>query len=99
MSLWLCLRFHQLPLQSLSRSEAQAVVVLARQRVLRANDCAGSLGIREGMSTSTVRALLADEPAQLLERDTAAEVRCLQQLCCWSYSITPSLHIQGEDCL
>ncbi|RLQ20837.1 DNA polymerase Y family protein [Seongchinamella sediminis] len=99
MSLWLCLRFHQLPLQCLNRSETQAVVVLAKQRVLRANDYAAGLGIREGMGASTVRALLGDEPAQLLERDTAAEERFLQQLCCWTYSITPSLHPQGEDCL
>lgn len=99
MSLWLCLRFHQLPLQCLNRSENQAVVVLAKQRVLRANDYAAGLGIREGMGNSTVRALLGDEPAQLLERDTSAEERCLQQLCCWAYSITPSLHTHGEDCL
>ena len=99
MSLWLCLRFHQLPLQCLNRSETQAVVVLAKQRVLRANDYAAGVGIREGMGSSTVRALLGDEPAQLLERDTSAEERCLQQLCCWAYSITPSLHTQGDDCL
>jgi protein ImuB len=48
-SLWLCLRFEQLPLQCLNRSEEQPVVVLARQRVLRTNDCAAALGIREGM--------------------------------------------------
>ena len=46
MSLWLCLRFSQLPLQCLSRSEEQPVVVLSKQRVLRANDSAASLGIR-----------------------------------------------------
>ena len=99
MSLWLCLRFQQLPLQCLNRSETQAVVVLLKQRVLRANDYAAGLGIREGMGSSTVRGLLEDEPVQLLERDTAAEQRCLQQLCCWAYSITPSLHIHREDCL
>ncbi|KAA1189982.1 DNA polymerase Y family protein [Pseudohalioglobus sediminis] len=99
MSLWLCLRFHQLPLQCLSRSEELAVAVLVKQRVFRANDCAASVGIREGMSAATVRALLADEPAQLLERDTGAEGQCLQQLCCWAYSITPSLHTYRDDCL
>lgn len=99
MSLWLCLRFHQLPLQCLSRSEEQAIVVLAKQRVLRTNDCAAALGIREGMGATTVRALLADEPVQLLERETDAEARCLQQLCCWAYSITPSLHTHEADCL
>jgi len=90
-SLWLCLRFDQLPLQSLSRCEQQPVAVLAAQRVLRANDCAAALGIREGMGTATVRALAGDEPLRLLERDVAAEQRCLQQLCCCAYSITPTL--------
>ena len=56
MSLWLCLRFSQLPLQCLERTEDHPVVVLARQRVVRANDCAAALGIREGMGSSTVRA-------------------------------------------
>ncbi len=99
MSLWLCLRFHPLPLQCLNRSEKLAVAVLVKQRVFRANDYAAALGIREGMGAATVRALLADEPAQLLERDPDAEVRSLQQLCCWAYSITPSLHSYREDCL
>jgi protein ImuB len=99
-SLWLCLRFSQLPLQCLERTEDHPVVVLARQRVVRANDCAAALGIREGMGSSTVRALLAaDETVQLLERDTGAEQRCLQQLCCWAYSISPTLHTWREDCL
>lgn len=99
MSLWLCLRFHQLPLQCLTRNEEQATVVLARQRVLRANDCACALGIREGMGNATVRALAGDDPVLLLERDEGAEQRCLLQLCCWAYSITPSLNISGKDCL
>jgi protein ImuB len=98
-SLWLCLRFEQLPLQCLNRSEDHPITVLANQRVLRANDCAAALGICEGMGTATVRALANDEPMQLLERDEAAEARCLLQLCCWAYSITPALHPWREDCL
>ena len=35
MSLWLCLRFDQLPLQCQSLCEQQPVVVLAAQRVVR----------------------------------------------------------------
>ncbi len=99
MSLWLCLRFHQLPLQCLSRSEEQIVATLEKQRVLRANDCAAAAGVREGMNVATVRALAGDEPVQLLERDTAAEQRCLEQLCCWAYGITPSLHTSHSDCV
>jgi len=98
-SLWLCLRFDQLPLQCLSLGEQQPVAVLAAQRVVRANDCAGALGIREGMGTATVRALTGDEPLRLLERDEQAEQRCLRQLCCWAYSITPSLCTWQADCL
>jgi protein ImuB len=98
-SLWLCLRFDQLPLQCLSLCEQQPVVVLAAQRVIRANDCASALGIREGMGTATVRALTGDEPVRLLERDERAEQRCLQLLCCWAYGITPSLCTWRADCL
>ncbi len=99
MSLWLCLRFDQLPLQCLSRCEQQPVVVLAAQRVLRANDCAHTLGIRQGMGTATVRALAGTEPVRLLARDEPAEQRCLQQLCCWAYSITPTLYSWQANCL
>ncbi len=99
MSLWLCLRFDQLPLQCLSRCEQQPVVVLAAQRVIRANDCAAALGIRHGMGTATVRALAGAEPVRLLQRDEQAEQRCLQQLCCWAYSITPTLYTWQADCL
>jgi protein ImuB len=98
-SLWLCLRFEQLPLECLERSEQHPVAVLENQRVLRANDCAAALGVRAGMGTATVRALAADEPVRMLERDPQAERRCLEQLCCWAYSITPSLHTWREDCL
>ncbi|MFT4519174.1 MAG: protein ImuB [Halioglobus sp.] len=99
MSLWLCLRFEQLPLHCLNRSEQRPVAVLAQQRVLRANDCAAALGIREGMGTATVRALADEEPVQLLEQDEQAQQRCLQQLCCWAYSITPTLYTWQTDCL
>jgi protein ImuB len=98
-SLWLCLRFDQLPLQCLSRCEQQPVAVLAAQRVLRANDCAAALGIRHGMGSATVRALAGAEPVRLLQRDEQAEQRCLQQLCCWAYSITPTLYTWQADCL
>ena len=99
MSLWLCLRFSQLPLQCLSHCENQPVVVLSKQRVLRANDCAASLGIKEGMGTATVRALAESGSIQLLERNIEAEQRAQQQLCCWAYSITPTLYTFREDCL
>jgi protein ImuB len=98
-SLWLCLRFDQLPLQCLSRCEQHPVVVLAAQRVIRANDCAAALGIQQGMGAATVRTLSDEQPVRLLERDQQAEQRCLQQLCCWGYSITPTLYTWQTDCL
>lgn len=99
MSLWLCLRFGQLPLQCLSQSEDQPVAVMSQQRVVRVNDCGAALGICPGMGTATLRALADTLPVQLLERDEEAEQRALQQLCCWAYSITPTLHSWREDCL
>jgi protein ImuB len=98
-SLWLCLRFHQLPLECLSRIEEQAVVVLEKQRVLRANDCAWSMGVRKGIKAATVRALVGDAPLQVMERDRGAEARSLQQLCCWAYGVSPTLYAWREDCL
>jgi len=100
--LWLCLRFHKLPLQALTRQadsggEGRPVAVLDRQRVLLCDDEAAELGIKSGASAATVRAL-ADN-ILLLERNPAAEQRCLQQLCCWAYSISPSLHPFREDSL
>ncbi len=99
MSLWLCLRFEQLPLQCLSQSEEQPIAVMAQQRVVRVNDCGAALGIGQGMGTATLRALAAEQSVQLLEQDRAAEQRCLQQLCCWAYSISPTLHCWRDDCL
>ena len=74
-------------------------MVLAAQRVLHANDFATATGIRQGMGTATVRALAGDEPVRLLERNEQAEQHCLQQLCCWAYSITPTLCTWQADCL
>ncbi|TGD74302.1 DNA polymerase Y family protein [Mangrovimicrobium sediminis] len=99
MKLWLCLRFERLPLESLDRAGTGLVVVLERQRVLCANDRAAELGIRPGMGVATVRALAAEEPCQLLERDREAEARTLQRLCCWAYGVTPTLFSYREDCL
>ena len=99
MSLWLCLRFNQLPLQCLDRDEQQPVVVLAAQRVICANDCASALGIQPGMGSATVRALAADESVRLLERDEQAEQSCMHQLCSWAYGITPTLCTWQEHCL
>jgi protein ImuB len=98
-SLWLCLRFPLLPLQCQTLDETQPVAVLEQQRVVCANDCASSLGVRAGMATASVRALAQDLPLQLLARNRNSEQHCLQQLCCWAYGITPRLYTWQEDCL
>ena len=100
MSLWLCLRFQQLPLQALTRrdnGEPAATAILEKQRVIRVCDAALALGVKPDMGTATARALGDD--IRLLEREPVAEQQCLQQLCCWAYSITPSLYSYREDCL
>jgi protein ImuB len=93
----LCLRFQQLPLQALSRQQEGPAAVLEKQRVLLADEAATELGVKPGMGTATVRAL-ADN-IQLLDRDPPAEQRSLQQLCCWAYSISPTLYPYREDSL
>jgi len=101
-SLWLCLRFDRLPLESqcpAQRGEEAPVAVLEAQRVVCADDGAAALGIRPGMGAATVRALAGDGPLKLLQRDTAAEARCLARLSCWAYGITPTLQTWREDCL
>ncbi len=135
--LWLCLSFHDLPLNALSikplgasatgdaeghtdwqRLESETnpggsegpgercpsreigelpVAVLEKQRVLVCNGAAAALGIKRGMGTATARALA--DSILLLERDPAAEQRHLQQLCCWGYSISPTLYPFRDDCL
>ncbi len=99
MSLWLCLRFNQLPLECLSHCEQQPVAIMRAQRVICINDCAAALGIRQGMGVATVRALADEESVRFLEQNQQAEQRCLQQLCCWAYSITPTLYTWQHDCL
>tara|TARA_B110000503_G_scaffold117987_1_gene178507 strand:+ start:208 stop:1641 length:1434 start_codon:yes stop_codon:yes gene_type:complete len=99
MALWLCLRFEQLPLNSLSHASDNPVVVLSKQRVIAANEAASALGIQRGQSSTTVQALLHDSNARLLERDLQAEARALGQLEAWAYSITPSLERWRDNCL
>lgn len=78
-------------------SSDSPVAVLEKQRVLVANDAAAALGIKPGMGTATARALADD--ILLLERDRGAEARCLEQLCCWAYGVTPTLYPWRDNCL
>ncbi len=71
--------------------------VLEKQRVLVCNEAAAALGIKAGMGTATTRALA--DSILLLERDRGAEQRRLRELCCWGYSVSPTLYTYHEDCL
>ena len=99
MALWLCLRFEQLSLNSLSHEDEKPVVVLNKQRVVAANEAALALGIYSGQGSATVQALLHGTSACLFERDLRAESRALTQLEAWAYSITPSLERWRDNCL
>ncbi|TCO70713.1 Y-family DNA polymerase [Chromatocurvus halotolerans] len=97
--LWLCLRFNRLSLQCLSRDDDAPRAVVARQRLLCMNDSSAACGLQPGMGIATARTLCGEQGLQLLERDPAAEARCLQELCCWAYGITPNLYPWRGDCL
>jgi protein ImuB len=91
MSLWLYLRFPQLPLECQPLQQDYPAVVIERQRVIAVNDEAQLTGLKPGQSTATVRALVDTSQLQLLERDASQEVLALERLECWAYSITPTL--------
>ncbi len=73
------------------------IAVLEKQRVVVANDAAAALGVVPGMGTATARALADD--IRLLERNPDAEQRCLHRLCCWAYSVSPTLYPLREHSL
>lgn len=103
MSLWLCIRLPNLPLECLCRQPAIAdtcpIVVLERQRVVASNDLAYTAGVRPGQSGGTVRALLNSDDLQIIERDSTRENATLQQLQSWAYSLTPTLECWNNDSL
>lgn len=99
MQLWLCLHLHELAVQCLPQRRPQALAVLERGRVHAVNAAASLLGIEPCMDPSSARALAADSPLQLVERDQAAEQRALEALSCWAYGVTPHLYCFRDNCL
>ncbi|GAB5414219.1 MAG: DNA polymerase Y family protein [Congregibacter sp.] len=99
MQLWLCLRLQDLAFQCLPQRRPQALAVLERGRVCAVNPAASLLGIEIAMDPSSARALAADTPLQLLERDRSAERHALEGLCCWAYGVTPHLYCFRDDSL
>lgn len=99
MQLWLCLRLHELAVQCLPQQRPQALAVMENQRVHALNASAVMLGLETGMDPASARALAADTPLQLLQREPSAEDTAMQSLCCWAYGITPHLYRFRDDCL
>lgn len=99
MQLWLCLHLHELAIQCLPQRRPQALAVLDKQRIYAANAAASLLGVEAGMDQASTRAIAADTPLQLLQRDPEAEKEVLQTLCCWAYGVTPHLYPFKDDCL
>lgn len=91
--LWLCLHFHQLPVEVFTRGEANPgpVAVIEKHRVLHANAAARQHGVTAGTSTSTAQALCG--ALRVLERQPAREAALLQGLADWAYRFTPMLSL------
>lgn len=99
MRLWLCLRLDELPLQCLPERRPGAVAVVERQRIHAVNAAATLLGVDPGMDLRSARAVAGQDTLQLRDRDTGAETRALEALCCWAYGITPDLYSAHGDSL
>lgn len=99
MSLWLCLRLAQLPLECQNRDEHRPVAIVEQRRLLCLNSQAIELGLQAGMGVAQAQALCAEQPILLLPRDCHREQRTLERLACWAYSISPRLHTWREHSL
>ncbi|WP_226645508.1 Y-family DNA polymerase [Microbulbifer variabilis] len=93
--LWLCMQFPKLPLEVLTRAQAEnspPQVVVETQLVVEHNLAAAQYGIVNGLSIATACGLCAD--LQLLKRDTQREQLQLQRLAQWGYSFSPVVSLQ-----
>ena len=95
-TLWLCLRFTHLSLNSLSIAldNEQAYAVNVRNKVYQCNTSAELFGIRKGISIS--HALMLHAELRLVERDIFAEQQRLQKLCDWAYRYS-SMVVKHND--
>ncbi|MDG2460210.1 MAG: DNA polymerase Y family protein [Luminiphilus sp.] len=103
MSLWLCLRFDSLPLETLLKqrgeSDNMAVIVAARRRVVICNELACLAGVLPGQSISTAQALLVQSEYCVLERAPQTEEALLKQLTVWAYGLSPHLQRWRDNAL
>ena len=91
MSLWLCFRFSQWPLDSQTQSSDPAVVV-EKQRVIAFNTAAQKLGITFQQTQAHALQLAAETTLITLERKIEQEQRCLEQLHAWAYRYTSTIY-------
>lgn len=95
--LWLCLHFHELPVECFSGGEdsAQPLFVSEAGRVIGANRPARRLGIRPGMLPTAARAI--SEAGLHRIRDPQRERRTLEHLATWALQFTPRVSLQPPD--
>ena len=98
-SLWLCLRFSSLSLNSLGllwNSESVSAITY-QQQIWQLNQAAYELGVRRGHSVSHALMLLPD--IKLLERSFYHENQALERLSDWAYKFTPHVHVYDDHTL
>lgn len=88
--LWLCLYFHDLPLDQLHRGNAP-LAVAEKQRIAFANEAAQAQGIYPNMRLATAHALQPD--LSIVQRRPEKEARALEKICEWSYQFTPTVAV------
>lgn len=99
--LWLCLYFHDLPLEAAAAPDTAACAVLngegRRPHLLLCNSAAEAAGVRPGMS---VNAALALEPGlQVVRRDVQRERAILTRLAAWAIRFTPIVSLDPANAL
>ncbi len=98
--LWLCIHFHQLPLEifspaPLQAAQATALAIIERHRVCAANAAALALGVRPNMSASSALAL--SDALKLREREPAHEATTLATLADWACNFSSQVSISPPD--
>ena len=100
--LWVAIRLPGLPLEVFDtrKSANGCLAVEQNKRVLMATNGATSLGIKSGMKSTMVSALVSDENGcDLRSRDPEKETEVLKRLASWAYSYTPYIQRYQEDTL
>lgn len=99
---WLALHLPELPLNVYDRALEQTGPLAVSQHgrvacVLRCNGTARTRGVRNGMSVSAARTLVAD--LRVLPRRPGSERAALERLACWCGTFTPEVSLEPPDAL